>query len=489
MSVASPVVVTEMTSPFPVTNTCAFRRPYTSFILPQSSIDRIPNELWSMIFEFAVERDGAIQRVEPCSLPLTISHVSRRWRKIALATGSLWTDIILTFPTSPAQQTKAATWISRSRTYPLDIYLDFRDPDWTWDDDEHTHAFRWQDMEIVLRFLLPHVKRWRRFDLLTDTWSPIFTFLWYSKQVISAPKLENLRLSRCNAFFADKNVVFLPSHLKRPVSFFGGIEFEALRHVSLVGVHVDWPQSALHNLLSLELKYHAKEVMPTLQTFVHIIKSCPSLETLTILGWGPRFDIGNPQDDDKTAQLQYSIILPRLTKLSFGFIDVEYAIRLLSMFSLPALQHLSLEDISKSLSSTDLLDAAPILDWLVSASTTRSRCDHAAEQQCDCGAAVFPLARVSKLELRGIHMSTEAFQRFFSAAASVEDLSLFENTSGAFKALGPSSGPDDDMRLSLPLLHRLTCSGTDRALGHAVMMERAKLVKLPFSEPTKAVGR
>ncbi|KAJ7585416.1 hypothetical protein C8J56DRAFT_862002 [Mycena floridula] len=486
MSVASPVVMTEMTSTSPVTNTCAFRRRYASFILPQSPMDRVPNELWSTIFEFAVERDGTIQDVEPCSLPLAISHVSRRWRKIALATGSLWTNIILTFPTSPAQQTKAATWISRSRTYPLDIYLDFRDPDWAWDD-EHAHAFRWQDMEIVLRFLLPHVKRWRRFDLLTDTWSPIFTFLWYSKQVTSAPKLEHLRLSRCNAFFADKNVVFFPSHLKRPVPLFGGIELEALRHVSLVGVHVDWPQSALHNLLSLELKYHAKEVMPTLQTFVHIINSCPCLETLTILGWGPRFDVGNPHDDDKTAQLQYSIILPRLTKLSFGFIDVEYAVRLLFMFSLPGLQHLSLEDISKSLGSTDLLDAAPILDRLVSTSTTRSRCDHTAEQQCDCGAAVFPLARVSKLEFRGIHASTEAFQRFFSAAASVADLSLFENGSGAFEALEPSSGPADDMGLSLPLLRHLTCSETDGTLGRAVVIERAKLVKVPSSEPTKAV--
>ena len=114
-------------------------------------------------------------------------------------------------------------------------------------------------MEAVIRLLLPHVTRWQRFELLTDTWAPIFTFLWYTRRVESAPMLRSIALSRGNTYFAAEGQGFEPATLKQPVPLFGDIALDNLREVSFAGVHVDWSKSALRNLVAFELKYHARD--------------------------------------------------------------------------------------------------------------------------------------------------------------------------------------------------------------------------------------
>jgi len=126
---------------------------------------------------------------------------------------------------------------------------------------------------------LPHAHRWRRFELLTDTWAPIFIFLWYTKhvEVESAPLLEAVSLSWCNLYFAARGQVFRPISLRQPIQFLGGVR---LTSVSLVGVHINWNQPSLRNLTNLELKFHASDVMPNIQQFTAIPEACPSLRSI-----------------------------------------------------------------------------------------------------------------------------------------------------------------------------------------------------------------
>ncbi|KAG7440056.1 uncharacterized protein BT62DRAFT_840452, partial [Guyanagaster necrorhizus] len=291
---------------------------------------RVPNELLSYIFLYASSQTNAVH----------LSHVCSRWRNVALSTGSLWTDIIVTFPTSVGQLSCALTWLRRSRVHPLDLYLDFRDPDWDWD--EHSHGFGPEDMQVVLRLLLPHANRWRSLSVLTDTWAPMWTFLKETQRV-DMSSLRSVKLSRCNAYFVGKGETFEPVGLKEPLRLFGGQGISALKEVGLVGVHVDWTGSGLRNLVDLELKYHASDVMPTLREFTAILEGCPELRCLSIVGWGPRFD--------DPAVLPHSsattISLPNLIRFSFGFVDTEYAIRLLEHMELPVLVELALEDLSR----------------------------------------------------------------------------------------------------------------------------------------------
>ncbi|KAF9029261.1 hypothetical protein BDZ89DRAFT_1159936 [Hymenopellis radicata] len=391
--------------------------------------NRLPNELLSHIFLLtaADERDASR---DPSVCVRSLASVCKRWRGVALGTGRLWTNILLTFPQSPGQLSYASTCIQRSKRYPLDIYMDFRDPDWNWDED--SHPFGLHDMEAVLGVLLPHAMRWRSLELLTDTWTPTHAFLSHTRDA-AAPILETLSLSRCNAYFAAKGQAFEPAELKEPIPLFGGRVLPCLKRVSLVGVHVDWAQSELRDLLDLELKYHASDVMPSLEEFADILSACPDIRHLSILGWGPRFD-GLPRA---------VIRLSKLIRFSLGLVDNEYAIDLLSCMSFPVLQELALEDVSSILDPVNEQDVTPILDRF--------------QLPADAGGFDIPSDKVQILELHNVRSNPAAIERFLCCFSLVHKMVLSE-PGDVLIALHPVS---DTAFQACPSLTELSCSGTD----------------------------
>ncbi len=210
-----------------------------------------------------------------------------------------------------------------------------------------------------------------------------------------------------------------------------------LREVELVGVHVEWAGSpGLRNLLDLELKYHASDVMPTFQEFRSILEGCPDLKSLSIVGWGPRFD--DPAVSDSTAT---PIRLPNLIRFSLGFVDTEYAIRLLEHMALPVLVELALEDVSRSLSLCDaesVPDVKVLLDWFTG--------DHDA----------IPCSKLLTLELHGIHCyDSDALRRFLCRFPAVGRMCLSDADVALLEALKP------DALRPCPALEELHCRGVD----------------------------
>ncbi|KAF8234794.1 hypothetical protein L208DRAFT_1393456 [Tricholoma matsutake] len=423
---------------------------------------RLPNELLSYIFLTATHHFE--DRYEAILTPITISHVCSRWREVAISAGGLWTNLILTFPTCRSQLSRTMTWLSRSEPYPIDILLDFRDPSWDWD--ENSHGFHWQDMEAIVRPFLTHVKRWCHVELLTDTWAPIFTFLWYTRRVESAPLLRSISLSRCNAYFASRGAIFHPVQLKEPIPLFGGLALEALRNVSLAGVHLDWARSSLRNLTSLEFKYHARGVMPSLDQFFGILAGCTNLHHLSIIGWGPQLDNafsygGNLTEPRNSMQLQH------LTSFSFGFIDVNYAVKLLSLFSFPSIEKFMLEDVSFTLDpSENWQDATPILDLL----TPRDESGDSSKSLSRSSVGL-SLDGIVSLQLHSILSNESAFSHFYSALPNLRKLGLF-GTDDALRALNPLS--DTGFRSMCPVLQELECRDVDSATLVDVVRSRAE---------------
>jgi hypothetical protein len=111
--------------------------------------------------------------------------------------------------------------------------------------------------------------------------------------------------------------------------------------------------------MNLELKYHACDVMPSLQQFNTILEACPRLNHLAIFSWGPILDKYSPAERGK-------LHLRTLKKFSFGFLDIPYAIRLLSLFNFPLLEEFILEDIAKVVNPLEELDSTSLLLWLAS---------------------------------------------------------------------------------------------------------------------------
>uniref|UniRef100_A0A0W0F8F1 F-box domain-containing protein n=1 Tax=Moniliophthora roreri TaxID=221103 RepID=A0A0W0F8F1_MONRR len=407
-----------MSTLFPSTNSTPL-----SLLLP-----KLPDEILSMIFSHATHtRDDPLSAV---STPLIISHVCTKWRKVALSAGSLWTKLAVFSPEIHASQLiRISTWLTRSKSYPLEVLLDFRYDEWDWD--EYSHPFTGEMMKVVLELLLPHVGRWRTFEMLVDTWEPIHTFLVQTSGVKEVPMLQSVALSRINAYFVTKGQTFQPDDLKKPVPLFGGCALGSLRDAALSGVHVDWTTSYLRNLLNLSFKFHAADVMPSLKEFQNILAACPELQSLTVLGWGPRLDGDDDEnDEDKASPVVASRIatLSCLARFSFGFVDVEYATDFLAMFRLPSLRELELQDISATLDPMGPLDAASILDWLVS---------HSIEESAKRSTCHYPLCRVEYLELEGLRSSGENFSRFLRAFTSLKKISLSNSDSELLAALHP----------------------------------------------------
>lgn len=427
-----------------------------------STIAAIPDELLSAIFHVAIQ--DFHDCYDAIFHAITISHVCQRWRNVSLSTSSLWTVIVLTFPTNRNQFLRTIDCLSRSRSRPLHLYMDFRDPAWSWD--ETSHSFGWKNMENVMRLILPYAHRWQKVELLTDTWAPIFTFLSYTSRIKSAPMLQDVLLSRCNAFFAAKGELFRPSTMKHPISWFGGgSAFHSLRRVSLAGVHVDWANSGLSDLLELEFKYHASEVMPTLHEFCDIISACPELERLSILGWGPQIDVN-------IVPKQRTLYLPRLRNFAFGFIDVDYAIDFLSLFHFPALKTLSLENISSSLDPLHPCDSSHILEYLTTAHHLCTTSSH--PFSCvTCGP--YPLSLLRSLELHGLTSCGASLRCFLQETATLDHLVL----SGLDQTNLQAIVPDLIAAELCPSLLELKFNNTDPALLTSLQVGTVRNSKSP----------
>ncbi|KAJ7733679.1 hypothetical protein B0H16DRAFT_1892762 [Mycena metata] len=463
----------------------------------RNALDRFPNELLSTIFFFAIERHD-----EPNTLtisPTTISHICHRWRQVALATGNLWTNIVLTFPTSSEQLTRTLTWLSRSKTYPLDILLDFRDPEWDWEGEE-THGFRWADMEAVLRLLLPSAARWRTFELLTDTWAPIFVFLLRTQKLNVLEHLEKLHLARCNAYFARKGQLFEPTALGQHLPLFDEeAAVPRLREVTLTGVHIAWSAPPLANLTTLELKYQAADVMPTVTQFAQILSRCPNLEVLAIVGRGPQLttneevpaSAGGSAEAAVARALRGTIKLRGVTQFIFGFVDVNYAIQLLSLFDLPSLRDLNLEDVSASLRHQPPDDAGQLFDWI-----TATPCDSPLDVDDSVNAlstslGPFPLAQLHTLALHSIHAPLSAFVRLYQACTGIEDLRLCEVADCAMEALETAAGSKLPLEVcstsradALPRLQTLFVRAANEHLFSRVVRTRGSDLDASFEAST-----
>ena len=417
-------------------------------------IGLLPNELLSHIF-LLIANDPAENHL--CTL--AISHVCSQWREVALSNGALWARIVFTFPISDHKLSYARAWLSRSRTSPLDVLLDVRDPEWRWKEDDH--RFRLEHMQLIMQLLIAHVERWQIVEIRADTWAPICIFLWHSRAAIAAPLLEKLSLSRCNAYFASRNQVFQPTSLRRPIKLFGDIDLGRLREVSLVGVHIDWSEPPFKNLTHLTFQYHAHDVMPTLEQFQRILFACPTLHNLSIIGWGP---ILNSSSEE---QLPITLRLPVLTRFSFGFMDTEYATRLLSLLDFPRLNQFTLEDVSKVIDPLDPLDISPLLEWF----TTTYR--------ISINNARLPLNRIRSMEFHGVDMNRRTFSRFLQQLTSLHHLGCYNINDDTVRALisGTLDLPPTQQLCArnwvCPFLAELHCQDVDPETILDIVLSRA----------------
>ncbi|KAH7906243.1 hypothetical protein BJ138DRAFT_654227 [Hygrophoropsis aurantiaca] len=283
-----------------------------------------------------------------------VSHVCKHWRTVALSTPALWT-VINIGPIERSALERVQCLVERSKGLPVSIRIDCEPPD---DEDSEDDAdspgggdpkpISLNDLNALLDILVPHVQRWRTFELSVSSYELMFATLLKlsAPSVPAATHLECLQLYHHEEAETD---IFPSPEYSAPLTLFGG-EAPRIQTLALWGVHVNWNQNWLAGgtqLVDLELAYHTEDVRPSWAAFVRILRGSPTLETLTFSASGPA---GAPEDwraergdvDDKDG-LNDVIELPNLTDLVLAYHPVEYVSALMRKLALPSLKNLTLD--------------------------------------------------------------------------------------------------------------------------------------------------
>src|ERR1700691_1697848 len=117
-----------------------------------SPVDSLPNEILAMIFEAGHTADSSFISL----FEVTISHVIRRWRDVAVNTVSLWTRIDVL----PTAYKHAVTYLGRSKMCFIDVRIGSKERLW--------HAAPANALVDVMT-AISHVCRWRSFSVSSDS--------------------------------------------------------------------------------------------------------------------------------------------------------------------------------------------------------------------------------------------------------------------------------------------------------------------------------
>ena len=395
---------------------------------PRTTVHSLPNEVLTEIF-VAATFTSEESRLD---VPDILSQVSSRWRALVLNTSILWTFIVVTFPFAAKQVLRAQAALARSNNRPVDVYIDVRDPEWTWESDEDEHPVKSVDMVEILEWLGPSHPRWRSLSVFTDNWEPMQTFLAYSTMFPSLPALETLSLNRCNAYAGLPGTMHDSS---THIELFGGNAYlPKLRHVVLSGVHIDYSCSGFKDLFSLDLRHQSHDVSPTLQELRQILAASPELNSLSLVALSPPCPHGLEETEDAP------ITMFHLKNLTLGWWNVGDTIELLGAFRIPAVEQLFLEDMGSSLLCSlehTIFDDLPthdstlILDVLMEMGNAHHNSTFpspplitpGSSLRHDKGISGFP-STLRTLTISGVHLDPATFSEFLPRLINLEELEL-----------------------------------------------------------------
>lgn len=429
---------------------------------PRTTVHSLPSEVLAEIFVAATFSSDE-SRLE---VPDVLSHVSSRWRAIALDTSILWTFIVVTFPFSAHQVARAKTALLRSKNRPIDVHIDVRDPDWTWELEEDQHAVRSYDMVEILEWLGSSHPRWKSLTVLTDNWEPMQTFLAYSTMFPSLPALEKLSLNRCNAYAGLPGTV--PDSITPTELFGGNAHLPNLRHVVLSGVHIDYSCSGFEGLISLDLRHQSHGVAPSPQELHRILSASPELKSLSLVAVSLSCSRALEGFSDPP------IVMSSLKDLAIGWWNVGDAAELLGVFRIPVVEELSLEDIGSSLlgslehstfndfpahDSTQILGALAGMNETYCPLSPPSVASNPSSPspRPDGKPSSFPSC-LRTLSINGVHLDPSTFSEFLPRLTHLEELELKSVDNRLISAL----------RIQSPVVDQHP-STSDPGLGHTTL--------------------
>jgi hypothetical protein len=173
-------------------------------------------------------------------LPLTVSHVCRAWRDLALRTPSLWKGIYL--------DTRRDMWeerMARAKACPLDVKL--LPVVITADGNPRRRIFDFNLVQWHMHWAVPHIHRWRSLEIVFLDYAP---FLWNAALSLccSPPRIHVPLI---------EEVTFIYRGNDDPTEFclFSG-SAPRLHRLTIDGIRLTWLPSLFQNLTYLNYTHH-----------------------------------------------------------------------------------------------------------------------------------------------------------------------------------------------------------------------------------------
>ncbi|KAG2131620.1 uncharacterized protein EDB93DRAFT_1311537 [Suillus bovinus] len=317
-----------------------------------SPINKLPLETLHDIFKLGVSCRNSQKRID---FAVLVSHVCRKWRNVAISSSSLWTDITITSDNmhdvdSDVQLAivnksliRAREFAFRSGVFPLFVRLKLLTI--------HNSKVLRSGTGIImdwLRLVLPRIK------YLSIKCNSL-EVAWIIMSRLRAAPMENLETYKMKfgtTFVSfDSTIPLLPTLRFRILASGHEEQFAQvtdnllprLTRATYSGIPVSWPQWSLTRLTSLTINFMALNNRPSMDTLKNILTiNGETLEKLEIKGAIQRF--GRLPDVDELPSN-----LPRLIDLTLGYLSQQEAITFLLHFETPALKHLKLCDVSRSI--------------------------------------------------------------------------------------------------------------------------------------------
>jgi hypothetical protein len=278
-----------------------------------SPISSLPNEILAMIFEARYSSSAYELPFE-----ILVTHITRRFRNIAISNPQLWNRIRITLNGNPAEKEVLSIYLSRSAALPLDLRVNMLD----------AIALRSRlYIASMCQILTVHASRWIRLSVVCHSRGVLCNVLEHLCP-ISVPLLKHLHI----ALMCEFDTGGVPADRSKAFS----LGAPALRHVRVSTIN-------LCSLISLQIHAHPTRFCedvsgmlvaisaPLLQQLVMenvsdmklagFIASCrqpkyPSLRSVTI---------GLAKDNDLNLELlALSRAFPTTTHLSIDYQRVDF---------------------------------------------------------------------------------------------------------------------------------------------------------------------
>jgi F-box-like len=297
-------------------------------------INDMPPEVLTNIFRYVIW--SAVSPDHGVRWRLWVTWVCRHWRETALSDPMLWNAIW--FRDLPNFE-RSFAWLERSADAPLDIRIN----------DTKENPIPLSAMHNLLQRLLGKISNIRIFIVVLQEWDPILVVL-HAFRVVREENLpmilERFEMHRSGSPYVQIGAGYEPSFYRKPIPLFGGATVPSFNYLSLNGLHIDWANSVLTNLTTLDIRRIPLDKAPTLNQFRALLGGSPALRKLFLDGAGPGWSNVVSLRETKPVHI------PSLRILILGDFSQSYALYVCSQIFVPNVLDLTLmnfvgEDYSK----------------------------------------------------------------------------------------------------------------------------------------------